>query len=227
MYPSAANSHRKTIGTQTKENFKAICHCYAVVLWVSFSTAWKDSYKTIYFECFGAVLLQFTGMLASRPFIVPIFNAYESPFPPDQAATALSIVDNVGNLAFIFLIRFTGKRRLYLAMGAGIFLSSLVTSVYGFVYLPRGYVSLNQQDQSFRLDNPNLAYIPVISIFLWSFFSNCGFLAMPWMLLPELFSFKWDCFRIFCFDERKADEIDVNHKHFQNSGTCWWHCRLN
>lgn len=107
-------------------------------------------------------LTQFTGMLSTRPFIIQIFKAYESPIEPDYAATLLSIADNLGNLTFILLVRFTGKRNLYMTMGAGIFFSSLIISIYGFIYLPSGYISFDLQKQSFELDDKQLAYIPMV-----------------------------------------------------------------
>lgn len=132
---------------------------------------------------------QFNGVYAMRPFIVQIFKAYESPIALDRAATILSIMDNIGVLAFICLVRFTGKRRLYLSVALGIFLCSLVISLYGFIVLPSGYISFNHQNETFHLENSNLAYIPMVCLFLWSFFSYCGYLSMPWILLSELFSF--------------------------------------
>lgn len=137
-----------------------------------------------------AFLTHFTGETAMRPFSMQIFKTYESPIPPDQATTVMSFLIVLANVVFICLVRFTGKRRLYLTFGSGIFVSSFVIACYGFIVLPRGLISFDQRHESFHLDNPNLAYIPMICLFLWSFFSNCGFNEMPWMLTSELFPFK-------------------------------------
>lgn len=110
-----------------------------------------------------------------RPFIVQIFKAYDSPISPDRAAAIMSFSDNLSNVAFICLVRFTGKRSLYLLSAFGVFLSSLIISCYGFIYLPKGYVSFNQLDEPFHLDSPNFTYIPMLSLFVWSFCSFCGF----------------------------------------------------
>lgn len=105
---------------------------------------------------------QFSGVWSMRPYIVQIFKAYESPISPDNAAAINSFSDNMSNVAFICLVRFTGKRRLYLAAAIGVFLSSLVIALYGFIYLPRGYISFNQLDEPFHLENGMLPYIPVV-----------------------------------------------------------------
>lgn len=60
-------------------------------------------------------------------------------------------------------------------MTLGVFLSSLVISCYGFIYLPSGYISFDQTHRTFQLENKDLSYIPVVCLFLWSFFSFCGF----------------------------------------------------
>lgn len=127
---------------------------------------------------------------AMRPFIVQIFKAYESPIPPDEAAAVMSFADNIANIVFMCFVRLSGKRRIYLTMTFGVFLCSLVISCYGFIYLPNGYVSFDQLHQTFHLENKDLSYVPTICLFLWSFCSFCGFSAMPWMFLSELFPFK-------------------------------------
>lgn len=155
-------------------------------------------------------LLQFSGTMAMRPYIVQIFTAYEVPMATDEIVALLSFIDNVGNVGFVFLVRSTGRRNLYLAMGFGIFLSSLVIALYGFIYLPSGYNSFDHHEHHPpHLENRNLAYVPMICLFAWSFFSFCGFLQMPWVMLSELFSFKYEFFKnkffficssYFCFN---------------------------
>lgn len=125
-----------------------------------------------------------------HPFIVQIFQAYDSPIAPDQAAAVLSFIDNLGQLVFVCLVHYTGKRPMFLAVTSGVFLSSLVISCYGFIILPNGFNSFDQQNRSFHVDNPNLAYIPLICLFIWEFFSYCSFIGLPWYLLSELFPLK-------------------------------------
>lgn len=94
--------------------------------------------------------------------------------PEDEATAVLSFIDNVGNVAFMCWVRFTGKRRLYLAIGLGIFLSSLTISIYTFIVLPSGFTSFNLEHQSFHMEHKSLAYIPLVCLYLWSFFSFAG-----------------------------------------------------
>lgn len=135
-------------------------------------------------------LVNFTGAPPMRAFVVQIFKAYDSQISADNNVMVLGIVENVANLSFMCLVRYTGKRRICLTMVAGIFLSSLIISSYGFIHLPSDYTSFNLQNQTSHLENPNLSYIPTICIYFWVFFIYCGFFAMPWMLLAEILPFR-------------------------------------
>lgn len=137
------------------------------------------------------ILSHMTGVLTTRPFMVQIFQAYDSPIAPDQAAMIMSLLDIVANLVFMCVVHFTGKRKLYLSMVFGIVVCTIVISVYGFIFLPLGYNSFEKtQFSTFRLECKGLSYIPLIFLYLWSFFSFCGFNGMPWILLSEIFPFK-------------------------------------
>lgn len=132
---------------------------------------------------------EFSGMSAMLPFIVQIFKAYDSPMAPDQAAALLSFLNNLANIAFMCLIRFTGKRRLYLTMLSIVFLCSAMVAGYGFAFLPSGFNSFD------KTTAPPLAgqlgYIPFFGILLWSFCTYCGVNSLPWQMLSEVFPFKW------------------------------------
>lgn len=123
------------------------------------------------------------------PFIVQIFKAYNSPMEPDKAAAVLNFVNNLANLMFLCLIRFTGKRKMYLVTLALVVLCSAALSGYGFAILPNGYNSFDRH-QTYELDNPQLGYIPFICIILISFASYCGINTMPWQMISEVFPYK-------------------------------------
>lgn len=131
----------------------------------------------------------FSGPTAMAPFIVQIMKAYNSPIEPDRTATLVSFANNLGVVGFLTLIRFTGKRPLYLTMLSGIFLLATAVCAYGFIYLPSGYNSFDPTNYV-SMDNKYLAYIPLICIILWNGFSNCAVVTLPWQLLSEVFPYK-------------------------------------
>ncbi|XP_031631952.1 facilitated trehalose transporter Tret1-2 homolog isoform X2 [Contarinia nasturtii] len=129
-----------------------------------------------------------SGSFSMRAFIVQIFKAYKIPIQPDEAATIMGFLDNIGSLTVILIVRLTGKRRIYLTVAFGIVVCSMILSCFGFVYLPSGYNSFDQAHESVHLEN--LAYIPLICLMSWSFLSYCGYYSIPWMLMSEMFPFK-------------------------------------
>ncbi|XP_055305860.1 facilitated trehalose transporter Tret1-like [Sitodiplosis mosellana] len=136
-------------------------------------------------------LSHMTGVLTMRPYMVQVFKAYESPIAPDRAAMIMSLLDNVAQLAFMCLVHYTGKRKLYLSMVFGLVVCTLVITSYGFIFLPQGFNSFDYAHHSnFRVECKGVSYIPLIFLYLWSFFSFCGFNGMPWILLSEMFPFK-------------------------------------
>lgn len=132
----------------------------------------------------------FSGINGMMPFIVQIFKAYDSPLPPDDTAAIFSFVSNLGIIAFLILMRFTGKRPLYLTMLASIIVITAIICCYGFILLPSGYNSFDKSNH-FSTDNQKaLTYIPFVGIILWNFCTYCSVNAMGWQLLSEIFPYK-------------------------------------
>lgn len=71
-------------------------------------------------------LAQFTGVQAMRPYIVQILKAYNTPIESDRATVLLGMMGNFANFFFIGLVRFMGKRRIYLVALSGTCICSLV-----------------------------------------------------------------------------------------------------
>lgn len=132
----------------------------------------------------------FTGISAMTPFTVQIFKAYDSPLAPDRMAAVFSFVSNLGMLAILISIRFTGKRPLYLAMLGCIAFLTAILSAYGFILLPSGYNSFDQAKYFSMENHKSFAYVPIICLILWNFCTNCLISSMGWQLLSEVFSNK-------------------------------------
>lgn len=156
----------------------------------------KQTLKPFFIVITLICMLQFSRLITVKSFIVQIFRAYESPVPPDQAAALLNLMNNIAHITFLFIIHFTGKRRLYLIMLMMIFISTLAICGYGFAILPKGYNSFDHS-QIVSIPNKHFAYIPFICIIVGSFCSYCGVNSAPSQMLSELFSFKYVKFEKF------------------------------
>ncbi|XP_031639034.1 facilitated trehalose transporter Tret1-2 homolog [Contarinia nasturtii] len=136
------------------------------------------------------VISSFVSTFSMSSYIVQILKAYNVPMEPDQAAAVLSYVNNLGNISFLCLIRFTGKRYLYLTMMTLLLLSAVTLCAYGFLILPNGYTSFPDLTPNFALENKTLGYIPFFCIIVTNFCMYCGINAMPWQMISEVFPYK-------------------------------------
>lgn len=64
------------------------------------------------------------------------------------------------------------------------------SGIYGFLYLPSGYSSFDHSHPDTNQADPH-GYIPLILITLWTFCFSAGVWTLPWMLLSEVFPFKY------------------------------------
>lgn len=150
----------------------------------------KQTFKPFLIVLGLFVIVQYSGIFAMTPYLVAIFKAYGSPLPADVTTAILSFLNVFATITFMSLEHFVGKRRLYLTVLTGVCVSSAIISLYGFILLPSGYNSFDQNLTLPQLAQPTHAYIPTICLMLWSFCSYCGILMMPWQMLSELFAFK-------------------------------------
>lgn len=132
----------------------------------------------------------FNSMNCSNRYLEAIFKAYGSPLPADVTTAILGFLNVFATVTFMSLEHFLGKRRIYLTVVGLVCTSSLIISIYGFIYLPSGYNSFDKHTSLPELPHPALVYIPTCCLILWSFSSYCGILMMPWQMLSEMFAFK-------------------------------------
>lgn len=138
-------------------------------------------------------LANFTTLTSARAFLTQIFKAYNNSMPADQAVTVMSILEFAGTVSLLVLIRFTGKRRLFLFGISMLLALNIVVTWYGFTYLPHGHSSFDQTKSEYQLENKALGYIPTVCLILSGYFSYMCIVNTPWVLLSEIFPFKWVC----------------------------------
>lgn len=59
---------------------------------------------------------------------------------------------------------------------------------FGFKHLPNGWSSFEKHSDN-DWDGPN-SYFPLVMFVLMGFFNSLGVVAVPWMLMSEVFPFK-------------------------------------
>lgn len=150
----------------------------------------KQVLKPLFIVMSMFIIAEFSGMTGMTPFIIQIFKAYDSPIAPDQASAIQSFVNTAANILVLFLIKFTGKRKLYLFVLLLAFLCTGIISIYGFSVLPGNYNSFHLS-QIVSPENKQLTLIPFICLIVWGFCAGCGVNSMPWQFVSEVFPSKW------------------------------------
>lgn len=72
------------------------------------------------------LLSQFTGILAMRPYTIQILQAYGVPLDANWATVLIGLFGLFGNITLLCIIRFTGKRKVYLFALAMTFTSCFI-----------------------------------------------------------------------------------------------------
>lgn len=138
-------------------------------------------------------LSQCTGLSAMRPYMIQIFQAYQLPIDPKWATVMVGVLGLWANILCMTLISFIGKRRLLLASICVTSASCLALALYAAVYLPAGLTSFSLLTTEVQPIAPetNLNVIPAVLFFILTFATNIGVIPIPWILLSEVFPFKY------------------------------------
>lgn len=149
---------------------------------------------------------QFSGTHAMRPYIVLILSKYGTPISPNWATVALGVTGIVGTITCVLTVKLVGKRRLFLISLIEVILAGTALSkcynlrtnsvcwrlksisfagVYGFYHLPKGVTSFNSARSTEE------SYFPLAMFILMGYGTAVGVVSVPWMLLSEVFPFKY------------------------------------
>lgn len=97
-------------------------------------TTRKRTLKPLLLVTILFLLMQFSGMFAMRPYILPILNAHGICFDASFTTIILGVLGVFANIFIVFTIRTFGKRKLYLYAMIGNFISCFGLSEFYFVF---------------------------------------------------------------------------------------------
>lgn len=151
----------------------------------------KKNIKPFFIVLTLLCITSFSTTFAVSSYILQIFKAYNVPMEADRAAVISNSVKLVANISYLCLIRFMGKRYLYITMLTILFLTTATISCYGFSVLPIGYSSYPDVSPNFPPSNESLGYIPFVCIILVTFCMFCGLRSVPIQMTSEVFPDKY------------------------------------
>lgn len=131
---------------------------------------------------------QFSGITGMRPYFVQIFQAFSVPIDASWATVMIGILGFSANIACTCLIKVLGKRKLALISMLGTCISIVSLAIYSYLVLPPGLTSF---EKHVTQEPTTLGFIPLTLIYALAFFTSFGLVPVPWMLLSEVFPFKY------------------------------------
>lgn len=117
-----------------------------------------------------------------RIFHFNLFNSIRQTIIQASAIASTSLL-----LCTVHLI---GKRKIYLTSILGSGISCIALAAYGYMTLSPGWTSF---DKHSAIENELAAnnLFPFYAFIALTFFSNLSLLSLPWMLLSEIFSYRY------------------------------------
>lgn len=137
---------------------------------------------------------QLSGLTGMRPYLVQIFQAYGVPLDANWATVSTALLGLAANVVCMVSIKFVGKRRLALFSFTLTSLSCLSLAIYAFNVFPPGWSS-SDMHESVNTAN-GLNYLAMFLFFTLAFGTSVGVLPVPWILLSEVFPFKYSIMKL-------------------------------
>ncbi|XP_014205686.1 facilitated trehalose transporter Tret1-like [Copidosoma floridanum] len=117
----------------------------------------------------------FGGIMVLQVFAVVILDELNTPIDKYKATVIVGVAQVLGTIICVFIIHFTGKRKLSFVSVFFTGLSLLMISLYGFLGT-RG-----------TIDESRFTWIPTSLMVSAAFFSHIGLKMLPWILAGEVF----------------------------------------
>lgn len=165
----------------------------------------KRSLKPFLLVITAFAFMQFTAMFAMRPYIVPILSAFGILLDANLTTTIIGAIGVLANVVLTLFVRLLGKRRIYLWSNIGTFLTCFGLCIYGWIFFPKGWLSTssgigttsngtetsNDTLESIRNAVGAYNYFALAMFLIMQFCVSIGVSSVPYMLLFEVFPFKW------------------------------------
>lgn len=135
------------------------------------------------------LISQFSGLTSMRPYAVQIMIAYGVPIDANWATVITGFVGLIANIILLCAVKFCGKRRIILLSSLGTVASCFALGIFGSLHLPKGWNSFDHHSNMSTVGKEN--YFPLYAFISLNFFTSLGLFIIPWMLLSEIFPFKW------------------------------------
>ncbi|KAK9870534.1 hypothetical protein WA026_008098 [Henosepilachna vigintioctopunctata] len=151
-------------------------------------------YILVTYICF---LSHFNGMSAVQTYAVNIFNVLQVPIDGHFATALIGIVEMLGCIICVSMVRYAGKRLLAFISLNGTAICFVVLGIYTHSFHIDSLIKTVKNDTLINyttsletnVSNPVVySWIPLVFIIAAAFLSHMGIRVLPWILIGEVFS---------------------------------------
>lgn len=145
--------------------------------------------------CFGLHLFQqFSLVFVWHPYIIQVINVLGIQLNAGLVTVMLSICGILASIFLLLTVKKFGRRKIYLTSTAILIFCSVALSIYGYVFLPSGWISF-KKCHSHDLEHVqnmvgNWSYLALALIFVMSFISRYSIACIPAITATEVYSLK-------------------------------------
>ncbi|KAK4880572.1 hypothetical protein RN001_008718 [Aquatica leii] len=140
-------------------------------------------FSIVSLTCFLAV---FTGTWTLQTYAVAIFDTFDVPMNHYRATLTLGVVQFLGCVFYVILLRYYGKRMLSFVSLCSSAAITLALGIYAYKENATYLVFRDKNDSTTDLQSMN--WIPLVLILCLAFIGQCGTRGLPWTLIGEVFS---------------------------------------
>lgn len=135
-------------------------------------------------------LMKFSGVFATRPYLVQILRAHGITMDAHLTTVGLSLFGMAAQIIVLFTVHSLGKRWLYLCSMFGNVLSCFGLALYGYRFFPVGWTSMTTPDVSIQEVTGDYSYFALAMFTSMQFCISLAVALVPCMLMFEVFPFK-------------------------------------
>ncbi|XP_076235623.1 facilitated trehalose transporter Tret1 [Calliopsis andreniformis] len=168
--------------SQVKSEFQSICQEInnpenaQERVWTAFRR--KTFYRPFFLVSAAFFIGAFGGSTTLQTFAVVIFKELEAPIERYTAAVILGLGQLLGTMVCVFVIHFTGKRKLNFFSISTTGACFCLTAIYGYL------------NESQVIEGENSTWLPTTLLIGAAFLSHVGIRQLPWVLAGEVFPAK-------------------------------------
>ncbi|KAK5646894.1 hypothetical protein RI129_005358 [Pyrocoelia pectoralis] len=132
-------------------------------------------------------LSHFTGSTTLQTYAVKLFETLQSPIDVYYATIIMGVAELLGSILCLFLVKYCGKRIMAFISITGVGISDVVIGTYAYVMHINTFETSDNTPAITNFEFEDHQWIALGALVFLAFISHCGFRALPWILIGEIY----------------------------------------